>query len=184
MNNTNHKIALQSKKYLTDALFELFDHYDYNAITISQICRKADLSRRTFYRVFKSKDEILTEKITQLTAEYMSLISGKTPSSYLDRASIYFEFWYNHKDILLRLNKSNILNEVFYKLQLQLPTICKALKCNDNVICRSNLLDFINAFGFGGMNSVLLEWIKQDMVNTPAEMTEALIQFLDSAKGK
>ena len=74
MNKTNHKIVLQSKDWLMQALFELMQKQSYDSITITKLCQKADLSRRTFYRLFNSKDDVLNEKLYLLTLEFFNTL--------------------------------------------------------------------------------------------------------------
>ncbi|MDD5935797.1 MAG: TetR/AcrR family transcriptional regulator [Clostridiales bacterium] len=59
MNRTNGKIAEQSKQKFVEALVTVMKQYDYKCITVTQIAQEADLSRKTFYRLFTDKDEIL-----------------------------------------------------------------------------------------------------------------------------
>ena len=40
MNKTNHKIVLQSKDWLMQALFELMQKQSYDSITITKLCQK------------------------------------------------------------------------------------------------------------------------------------------------
>lgn len=47
------------KKYIVDALFKLMDDYDYNEIKIVDITQRAGVSRATFYRNFKTKEDII-----------------------------------------------------------------------------------------------------------------------------
>lgn len=59
MNRTNGKIAEQSKQKLAAALLEIMKQYEYKEITVTQITQEARLSRKTFYRLFSDKDDIL-----------------------------------------------------------------------------------------------------------------------------
>ena len=59
MNRTNSKIAEQSKKKISKALLTIMKQYDFKEITITQISQEAKLSRKTFYRLFSSKEDVL-----------------------------------------------------------------------------------------------------------------------------
>jgi AcrR family transcriptional regulator len=48
-----------SKKIIADAMFRLFDKYDYDKITITQITAEASVARNTFYRNYASIEDIL-----------------------------------------------------------------------------------------------------------------------------
>lgn len=181
MNNTNYKIALQSKEWFMDALFDLMKKYSYDSITISQLCRKADLSRRTFYRLFHSKEDVLDAKLHLLILEFLTSLPQEHPLGYMDMADSYFKFCYQHKEYLLILKHCNLLHTIFSKLQASIPEICKQIPRTDNEVCHSHALPLINAFGLGGLNTMLLEWITHDMSESPSEMTQALHLFLESA---
>jgi len=45
-------IAIQSREWLTNALLVLMEEKEFKNISITEIATKADLSRRTFYRIF------------------------------------------------------------------------------------------------------------------------------------
>lgn len=55
----NIKEDNQTRKRIIESLFELLAKKEYHDITISRIVDKAGLGRRTFYRYFKTKDEVI-----------------------------------------------------------------------------------------------------------------------------
>lgn len=57
----SNKIALASKKQISDALFRLLEEKSFENISISQLCREAKISRQTFYSLYASKENIIIE---------------------------------------------------------------------------------------------------------------------------
>ena len=51
--------ARRSREWLLEALISLMGEKDYGQITISELAKRADLDRRTFYRHYGSKDQII-----------------------------------------------------------------------------------------------------------------------------
>ena len=51
--------ALKSQQWLADSLIALMREMPYEKITIQLICKKADLSRQTFYNFFNTKEDII-----------------------------------------------------------------------------------------------------------------------------
>lgn len=47
------------RESLTDALFSLMSKKEFNDITITELSKKAGVSRLSFYRNYTSKEEIL-----------------------------------------------------------------------------------------------------------------------------
>ena len=56
--------ALRSKQWLHDALLQILEKKQYSQISVKDICLQADLSRQTFYKIYKSKDEIMEHILT------------------------------------------------------------------------------------------------------------------------
>ena len=75
MYSGNNPTAIKSQQWLTETLLELMEEKPYVEISIMDICKKADLSRQTFYNYFESKDDLFrfllrsmyTEKLNALT---------------------------------------------------------------------------------------------------------------------
>ena len=65
----------QSRKWIADAFFSLLKKKDYNAIPVSEIAKKADLSRRTFYRAFDCKQDIITYMFERIFPDYISAVN-------------------------------------------------------------------------------------------------------------
>ena len=59
MNSADHPSAVRSRTKIAEALLGLMEKYPYNEITVKQIILETDLVRKTFYRNFSSKDEVL-----------------------------------------------------------------------------------------------------------------------------
>ena len=59
----HNRQARRSRKTLQTALLELLHEKEYNKISISDITRKADLARPTFYAHYKTKGHLLTSII-------------------------------------------------------------------------------------------------------------------------
>ncbi len=51
--------AVRSKESIVQAMFALMENDKYEKISISEITAVARLDRRTFYRHFKTKDDII-----------------------------------------------------------------------------------------------------------------------------
>ena len=50
---------MNTKKIITDAAFSLFREFPFDAITVQMILNKAEVSRKTFYKHFKDKYELM-----------------------------------------------------------------------------------------------------------------------------
>ena len=57
--NTDRRIA-RSKRALRTALIELMEERGLDAVSVNDLCARADLNRGTFYNHFHDKDDLLT----------------------------------------------------------------------------------------------------------------------------
>lgn len=64
------KQSLDTKNMISKALRDLIEETDYNIITIYHILEKAGVSRRTFYRHFENKDDLMDYTLTLLLLSY------------------------------------------------------------------------------------------------------------------
>ena len=62
-NPSQNLSAVRSKKTITETLLYLMAKYPYTEITVKHILLEADVSRKTFYRNFSSKDDVLNSYI-------------------------------------------------------------------------------------------------------------------------
>jgi AcrR family transcriptional regulator len=130
--------ALLSKKKLFDALYVLLRKKPYYKISVTEIAKKANLSRHTFYSHYFSKDEILLKKIEQI----FSKIDCKAMKelTFYNIASMFIQGCEKNSEFLLIL-KNNGLNWMICKylaekfeeiiLNFNCPDMPKMLISND-----------------------------------------------------
>ena len=68
--NGHQKQKEQSVRMIEEALFKLMEEKNYTQITVSEVAKRADISRRTFYRFYKERDEVLRCYLGKLCQEY------------------------------------------------------------------------------------------------------------------
>jgi AcrR family transcriptional regulator len=85
------------------ALFALLREKNYSDITISEVCAKAGLTRKTFYRDFDSLDDVIDFAVYARMNEY---IQNANPTSFGDYVLQFFNFCAQRKDILTLFSKS------------------------------------------------------------------------------
>ena len=60
MYSGTNKTALRSQQSLSEALQRLMAVKPYQSISVSELCREADVSRQTYYTLFKTKENIIS----------------------------------------------------------------------------------------------------------------------------
>ncbi len=162
-------MAEQSKEKLTKALLVIMEQYDFREITITQLSQEAGLSRKTFYRLFKSKEELLNFFFESLYKECLMQIKSQQLHHYWDVVQYFFDFCEERKDLLLLLKQNNLLAPLFegsYKYSFKVFEYVRSKETADTY---STLLPYLLAYSVGGMFSMLLKWVENGM-NIPSSL--------------
>ena len=163
MNNTNGLIAEQSKKTIAEAMLEVMKIYDYKEITVTQITQEAQVSRKTFYRHFRDKDEVLKHLFDSLYQECISSITNRGIHHYWDVVQCLFDFWEKHSETLKLMNQSNLLPQLFEESYGRSFEVFRSVKSEDIAEHYKAQLPYLLAYSIGGMNSMLIKWIENGM---------------------
>ena len=60
-----------TRHYIVTALFKLMHEYEYEKIAVTDIVRKAGVGRATFYRYFRSKEDVILHYFEHNTREFV-----------------------------------------------------------------------------------------------------------------
>lgn len=181
MNTTNRKIAEQSKQKFAKALLIVMEQYDFREITITQLSQEAGLSRKTFYRLFKGKDELRDFLFEGLYQECLAQIESQRLHHYWDVVQCYFDFCEERKELLSLLKRNHLLAPLFegsYKYSFKVFEYVRSKETADTY---SSFLPYLLAYSIGGMYSMLLKWVESDMRIPSSLLIEKLKTGLMSA---
>ena len=163
-------IAIQSRKWIIEALLKLLVEKPYNKITITEIASAAQLGRRTFYRNFDSKEDVLDMYIQRLVGEYIDLLKEEELLTIHNGAKVYFTFWGKHLDFLILMEKNNLLHLLLQRYNQYLPMIHKEVNKNKKEAFNGRMLEYVLAFSAGGFWNMLVKWIHEGAKETPDDM--------------
>lgn len=155
MNHSTNPTAIQSQTWIIQVLLELLANTDYDKITVSEICRRAGLDRRTFYRNFDSKNDVLEYYIKILGSEYLSEFQAAKPSDTNEAALLFFNFWRRHLSFIASIQKCGLSNFVFMHFETFVKANQELLIGLDSL---PSQLDYIFAYRIGGFWNVMLTW--------------------------
>ena len=103
------ELSAQHQRTVTESLLNLMQKQSYENITVTELCRTANISRRIFYHLFTSK----TDALYALIDHAILGMEGFRPDIE-DDAIRFFLYWREQKalfDALHRNNLSNLLLE-------------------------------------------------------------------------
>ena len=100
------------QREIENCLVEILYVKHYEDITITEICEKMNMPRKSFYRYFDGKDAVVQSLINHVILDYNSIqnIFGRNDAVTLkSEFELFFKFWKEKKELLSSLDRSGLL---------------------------------------------------------------------------
>lgn len=183
MYQSDNPSAIRSKRVITQALLKLMEKYSYEEITVKEIIYETDVTRKTFYRNFDSKDDVLNSYISSLLSDYKNRIL-ENPDC--DVIQVIFDECVKNKDFLQLLNKNHLLYLVLNELNKLIPVMHNESLDERNPFVRlfgEIKPDYLISFNVGAIWNIVCRWIENGMIEPPEEIAALLKAYLASWRG-
>ncbi|MFD3158014.1 TetR/AcrR family transcriptional regulator [Haloimpatiens sp. FM7330] len=167
--NKGNPVSNKSKMWMENALLKLMQTENYDEITIQEITDNAGLSRRTFYRNYSSKDEIIEGYFYKIWCEYESLIRKQLDLTLPNVARIFFTVMKKHIDFLSLVNRHNLLPLFLSKVDKLLPQAFYEVK-GKNMPFSKESIQYALTFSTGGFMCILIQWLNDSGQKSPKQM--------------
>lgn len=181
MTESNNPSAIRSQTELSQALISLMQIFPYNEITVKQILYESKLARKTFYRNFESKDDVLLSIIKKELIEYFDEVNNAKE----DVLTAIFSFVEKNKELLLLLDKNNMLHVTLQCINEYLLSFRKsnvsALNPFTKLFDGLNA-DYLIALNTGAVWNVIALWIHQGMKDSPENVKATIAEYLSRFK--
>lgn len=172
--------ALDRQAHLEQTLLELLRSIPYHRITVADICRIAQIPRRTFYHYFDSKDAVLKsliENIIQRCSIQVMIDFHGSYESLRESLARNFCYWMSEGRVILEVLLDN-------NLEGELVAYCLKWLRTENIQIshRPGLSDkqieIATTAGVASFFSILHYWRSNNYQETPEEMAEYTAWFL------
>ncbi len=181
MTNSENPLAKRSQAELTQALLCLMSKHPYSEITVKQITLEARLARKTFYRNFESKDDVLLSLINGTLLEYFEAVNNARG----DVMTTIFAFADKNRELLMLLDKNDLLHLPLQCLNELSPMILKNQNRQLNPFAK--LFDgldtgYLIALNVGAIWNVISLWVHREMADPPESVKQTLQQYLQRTR--
>ncbi|SDK24173.1 TetR/AcrR family transcriptional regulator [Streptococcus gallolyticus] len=181
LSKKQHQI-LETKHRLSKALYLLVTERHYDKITIYHILEKADISRRTFYRHFSSKADLMDYCLDNFVEGYYlqrdHFISAERAE---DVFLVTLNFMYYNRDFICSLVESGHFSLLTAKFNDKSELIYKTIDlpwCVEDSSDHS--IDYISKGLFGAYLNVLQFWLIKDKPEPPKYIAKNLALLFSS----
>lgn len=176
-NESQHPQVQYTLIQLTQSLFYYLQYKPLHDITVTQICERAGLTRRTFYRNCDEKEDLILYACDRLLEQLLANVdytSQNSQAMYL----YFFRFWYEHR-VFLRCIYQCALYDLFTERFMSVcnqytrfPLQDKALRDHPNP---EKARRFNNSFLLGGMVSMLYTWAEENFKSSPENLVYSIL---------
>ncbi|KRM05280.1 transcriptional regulator [Liquorilactobacillus ghanensis DSM 18630] len=179
--NGQERLAMQSRTWLLEALFTLMQQQNYNEITVKEIAEQAQLSRRTFYRSFKSKDLLLDYYADQLIKKYIAQLQSLEISkmNFEQVLIVFFEFWWPEREKIRILINQNLFIFFLSRMSPQASNLYRDFKAPWHIEGSATEIEYIMSFSVGGFWNILNTWLAKKQPEEPQIMVQTLLKGLN-----
>lgn len=175
--NGHQKQKKQSCRMIEDALFLIMEEKPYTRITVSEITERADVSRRTFYRLYHEKDEVLHCYFSRLCQEYCDMAPALERYDISRIALEYFTFWHHYRDTLLMMHRCGLDIMLYYELSRASRKVIKA-RIGGGKWKNNQEMEYFADYSTGGFSLLLQRWIAEGMEEEPEQYAQAVSRAL------
>lgn len=187
MNKAESKY-FNTARLMDEALLNLLEKYDFEYITIKQLCQKAGVNRSTFYLHYENMSDLLSESVEFLTEQFLSYfskehnITQKIQYGSLNDLKLvsseyllpYLTFVKEHKRIMqTALNKPNIWATKSY--QKLYKNIFNPILERFEVAQQDK--KYMLAFYLNGIMAIVKEWIDNDCIDSMDSLASLIISL-------
>lgn len=169
--------ALRTKEWMLKSLLSLMVEKDFQQITVSEIANRAGLDRRTFYRHFQSKEDILTGRVRSLAVEYEQILRHSPVMNTRSIALSFFLICRENRELLKLLARHKLMPLLLYELGGLFPQIHNKYHTGDDFYAPFETR-YAMYYHVGGFWNVLVHWLEQDMDKTPEDLADMIGHML------
>ncbi|MGN1401368.1 MAG: TetR/AcrR family transcriptional regulator [Bacillus sp. (in: firmicutes)] len=162
MKKKRNSVNVFSKDCIATALIKLMKQKNYEDITVTDICHTAGVSRVTYYRNYKSKEDIITQYLQELTYQFDQEVNSLNASKDVYKWVLaYFRFWMKHRGFLICLEESRLSYLMLLHINSHISSLSKTAKQK-----------YVGYCIVGSLHNMLLEWMKEGISESPEELAK------------
>lgn len=167
--------TLYTKKVIKESLIELLKTKEIHQVTVTDICKKADINRGTFYTHYKDAFDLLQSMEDELfdqilryikeipVEEYNSLLLLKVLELIKENKDLCKVLFCNQRD-------SSILNRILnIANQIDIGQII-----NNPSLTNKTIANYYMRYSVGGCISIIETWLENNLPESPSELVQII----------
>lgn len=171
------KCIARNQDKLAAALLGLMQDTDYDAITVSALCRAAGVSRNTFYRNFSGKGAVLDYAMDDICLQYQFDEAGYRRAG--NSVAHFLEFFRAHPDYFDAFRKTGMT--LFLLRSTSQYAYREARQAAPGV--PQDQMYWVSSFLAAGLLNLYEHWRAEGFQTPAAEIAQAVLAYVPVLKG-
>lgn len=165
----------KTKKSIQNALLELIQEKDYSKITVTELTKKANVGRKTFYLHYENVASVVEDMESQYTETLISRINSSIiTKTDCDLKNVFFELnrvIRNYSPLLRKLVKDDS-RPLFHECAKRIIKAAILLYLRKGYIVDENIIEYYSEFYASGIVDLYIVWLSSSKSIPISEITE------------
>jgi len=179
-NEKGNPSALLSKESIIESFLDMLAVKPISSISISEIAENAKIDRRTFYRHFKSKNDVIKYYINKVSNQFEEKMLHYNFKDVYSNTKSIFEVLFIMKETLLILHKQNLLDMFLSEFKIIYEKYY--YKYVNPEILKMDNIDYFMAHEIGGEAEIVKKWIIKGCTCSPDKMGKMFEEYISLIK--
>lgn len=169
MNTPNNKRKKESQEKIERIFVELIQTKEINEISVTDICKKANLNRSTFYANYIDIYDLVDKIREKLEIEVDQLYQEERDHNYNSN---------NFLKLLKNIKENQIFYRTYFKLNMDKNTKIGQREYDYHLaktMYNDQHIEYHIIFFMAGFNAIVKKWLYNGCKETPEEMNEIII---------
>lgn len=174
----------QTKDSIAESLVSLIENNNYDEITIQEVASGCNISRRTVYRHFRTKDEILSYSFRSCLIKLADYISLQDTKDLHKLCLTYFKFWEENMDRLIMMNDAGVLFRFGSEFDSLVSVIADRMLSRASGVPLSpeeiSMFRYKFAYETAGFWQITEIWSQEQPRRSAEEMAEIMVKIVEN----
>jgi AcrR family transcriptional regulator len=167
-----------AKECIFTSLMLLMKEKDFEQISITDITKKAGVSRMSYYRNYDNKKDIIIDYLDHLFIEYINELKAYKDLTAYQFAHQYFIYFRKQEELMKNLIKADLSNLILERFDKYLYVIFKKIISKTYPV---KINKYHISYTSGGLYKVLVHWINSGLVESDEEMAKVFCSFINNS---
>ena len=166
MNIKNNKRKRESIEKIEKAFVGLLQTHELHTITVSDICKIADLNRSTFYANYTDIYDLADKIRENLESDFNQLFEKNSEALLRQITSV---------EVFRHIKENQLLYKTYFKLGYDNVPIVGYDIAEAEKYFENKHMDYHIEFFRSGLNAIIKKWLSNNCKESPQEMAQIII---------